>query len=136
MLADADAIHQVTHDHAKFPKPAETYKGLSRFGRVSSPLHSLVLSSFCPPQNIVATEGDEWRRHRKVSAPAFSERNNRMVWYTTIEIMNDLFDQIWDNKSVVEVPQLLEYTVNVRVYSMIPSFLHLSVTVDCVDGPK
>ena len=35
MIADADAIHQVTHDHAKFPKPAENYKGLARFGNVS-----------------------------------------------------------------------------------------------------
>lgn len=41
---------------ARFPKPIEQYKLLQFFGG-----------------NIVASEGDDWKRYRKISAPAFSE---------------------------------------------------------------
>lgn len=41
---------------ARFPKPVEQYGVLAFFGR-----------------NIVITEGDEWKKHRKISAPAFSD---------------------------------------------------------------
>lgn len=39
-----------------WPKPIHQYKVLTFFGR-----------------NIVASEGDEWKRYRKISAPAFSD---------------------------------------------------------------
>jgi hypothetical protein len=40
----------------RFPKPVRPYKMLSFFG-----------------SNIVTTEFDEWKRHRKIAAPSFSE---------------------------------------------------------------
>ena len=40
----------------KFPKPVEMYDVLKFFG-----------------SNIVTSEFDEWKQHRKVAAPAFSE---------------------------------------------------------------
>jgi cytochrome P450 len=40
----------------KYPKPVEQYKNINLFG-----------------DNIVSSEGDEWKRFRKISAPAFSE---------------------------------------------------------------
>ena len=40
----------------KFPKPSYHYKALKLLGG-----------------NIIAAEFDEWKRHRKVAAPAFSE---------------------------------------------------------------
>lgn len=39
-----------------FPKPIYRYRILLAFGG-----------------NIVASEGDEWKRHRKIGAPPFSE---------------------------------------------------------------
>ena len=46
----------MTSDRVRFPKPLEQYKVLSFFG-----------------SNIVITEDEEWKRQRKITAPAFSE---------------------------------------------------------------
>ncbi|KAF8895529.1 cytochrome P450 [Infundibulicybe gibba] len=74
-LADASAIKEVTSSRARFPKPIEKYDAILFFGR-----------------NIVGSEGDEWKKYRKISAPAFSERNNKLVWDETVKIVNGLFD--------------------------------------------
>ncbi len=92
-------LQQITAHRAKFPKPVEEYTALSFFGR-----------------NIVASEGEEWKRYRKVTAPAFSEvrtshinsrshsspkdlqPNNKLVWDETVRIMNGLFDDVWAGK--------------------------------------
>jgi cytochrome P450 len=46
----------ITLSRLRYPKPVVQYKSLMFYGR-----------------NIVASEGDDWKRMRKVSAPAFSE---------------------------------------------------------------
>ena len=46
----------MTFSRSRFPKPVEQYKVLTFFGR-----------------NIVASEGDEWKKYRKIAAPAFSD---------------------------------------------------------------
>ncbi|KAH8833183.1 cytochrome P450 [Flagelloscypha sp. PMI_526] len=53
-VAHAEAIKDITLNRSVFLKPA--YK------------------------NIVASEGHDWKRYRKISSPAFSPRNNRLVW--------------------------------------------------------
>jgi cytochrome P450 len=40
----------------RFPKPAREYDFVSIYGR-----------------NIIASEGEEWKKYRKICAPAFSE---------------------------------------------------------------
>ena len=47
---------EVIGARARFPKALDVYKLLSTFG-----------------SNILVTEGDEWKRQRKITAPAFSE---------------------------------------------------------------
>jgi hypothetical protein len=47
---------EVTTSRARFPKPVEQYSLLLIFG-----------------YNIVASEGETWKRYRKISAPAFSD---------------------------------------------------------------
>jgi cytochrome P450 len=54
----ADLIHQVTTRREDFPKPLASYKILDLFG-----------------SNVVTTEGQLWRMHRKVTAASFNERN-------------------------------------------------------------
>ena len=52
-----DIVAQVvTSSRARFPKPFEDYAALSFFGH-----------------NIVVSEGEEWKKYRKISAPAFSD---------------------------------------------------------------
>ncbi|GAA5866593.1 hypothetical protein JCM1840_002393 [Sporobolomyces johnsonii] len=35
--------------------------------------------------NLLTSEGVDWRRHRKISAPSFSEKNTAQVWETTMK---------------------------------------------------
>ena len=49
-------MQEVTTSRAKFPKPLKLYEVLAVFGK-----------------NIVVSEGEEWKKYRKIAAPAFSE---------------------------------------------------------------
>ncbi|KAF9039207.1 cytochrome P450 [Panaeolus papilionaceus] len=90
-LADADAIREVNSTRARFPKPLDQYEVLTFFGR-----------------NIVASEGEEWKKYRKISASAFSDRNNVLVWDETIKVVNDLFEGAWKGKTVISVENAVE----------------------------
>lgn len=59
-VGDADVAFEVTQRRNDFPKPLHQYKILDIYGR-----------------NVVTTEGAEWRMHRKITGPPFSERINR-----------------------------------------------------------
>ncbi|EMR87512.1 hypothetical protein ACHAPC_002532 [Botrytis cinerea] len=62
-VSNAEATHQITSRREAFPKPLESYRILEIFGR-----------------NVVTTEGIEWRGHRKISSPSFTEKNNALVF--------------------------------------------------------
>jgi cytochrome P450 len=62
-LADAKAIKAIMADRHMFPKPLELYRILSIYG-----------------ENVLITEGDEWKKHRKIVAPAFSEDTYVLDW--------------------------------------------------------
>ena len=51
-----DVLQTIFSLRLRFPKPVEGYELVSFFGK-----------------NIVTTEFSEWKRHRKIAAPAFSE---------------------------------------------------------------
>ncbi|KAH9899366.1 cytochrome P450 [Cubamyces lactineus] len=93
-IADAAVIQEILGARSRFPKPTEAYQLLAAFG-----------------SNILVTEGDVWKRQRKIAAPAFSERNNRLVWDETINIVEDMFKNVWGDKDVVEVGHILDMTV-------------------------
>ena len=61
--ADAAVIDQITKRRNDFPKPTELYVSLDLYGT-----------------NLVSTEGQAWRRQRKLVSPSFNEKNNRLVW--------------------------------------------------------
>jgi hypothetical protein len=82
--------------------------------------------------NIVASEGEEWKKYRKIAAPAFSEvrsdsrgrfvpnaeegcqKNNKLVWDETIRIVMDLFDNVWGDRSEVVMDHCVDITLPVR----------------------
>lgn len=67
-VANPGAIVDITTRRLDFPKPLEVYKTLQLYG-----------------ENVVVTEGQHWRRHRKVTTPSFSEKNNRVVWDESLQ---------------------------------------------------
>ncbi|EIM88971.1 cytochrome P450 [Stereum hirsutum FP-91666 SS1] len=98
-LSDAAAIKEVTMSRARFPKPVHQYRVLLLFGG-----------------NIVASEGDEWKRYRKVAAPAFSEKNNKLVWDETVKIMVDMFHTLWNDAPEVTVDHCIEITLPIALF--------------------
>jgi cytochrome P450 len=64
---DADVIAQMTTRRGDFPKPTEFYTNIDIFGK-----------------NVVSSEGQYWRHHRKIVAPPFAEKNNNLVWEESI----------------------------------------------------
>lgn len=111
---------EVTSSRTRFLKPlGDHYKPLKIFG-----------------PNILTSEGEEWKRYRKVVAPAFSDvslryhssrwsliytektnlqRNYRMVWDETVRIVNGFFDTAWGDREVVVVDDCLaDITLPVR----------------------
>ena len=77
--ASADVISQITTRKNDFPKPLEVYESIRIYGN-----------------NVVTSEGQVWRHHRKIASPPFSEKNNQLVWTETLEqgqaMINGWFD--------------------------------------------
>ncbi|KAI5475887.1 hypothetical protein MNV49_000720, partial [Pseudohyphozyma bogoriensis] len=80
MLADGQAIADVGSRPDVFGKPEVQYDVLCIWGG-----------------NLVAKDGAEWRRHRKVVGPTFTEANNKIVWNETIRICDLWFTQMDDS---------------------------------------
>jgi len=67
--ADADVIAQINARGNDFPKATQLYKHVDIYGK-----------------NVVSSGGATWRRHRSVTGPAFTEKNNQLVWKETLDI--------------------------------------------------
>lgn len=76
-VADALAVKEVS----RLPKNLEVYTTLQYFG-----------------SNLFAANGDEWRRQRKIVAPSFNEKNNKLIWNESIRLSFEIFD-VWGKDS-------------------------------------
>ncbi|KAG2123324.1 cytochrome P450 [Suillus cothurnatus] len=100
LIADVNVIKDIVWSRGgRFPKPLGQYTIITFFGK-----------------NIVVSEGDEWKRYRKIVAPAFSERNNRLVWDASIQIMLDLFDTMWAGQEEVVVNHSVDLTLPIALF--------------------
>lgn len=64
---DPSVISQIASRRSDFPKPTALYTSLDVYGK-----------------NIITTEGEQWRIHRKITSPPFAEKNNVLVWQETL----------------------------------------------------
>ncbi|KAI5122235.1 hypothetical protein M0805_007102 [Coniferiporia weirii] len=94
IIADPAVIKEMTSSRAKWVKPVEHYGLMSQFGG-----------------NILATEGDEWKKHRKIANPAFSESNNKRVWNEAVRITLDMINNVWENKAEVPIDNAVDITL-------------------------
>lgn len=110
-------LQEVTNSRARFPKPVHHYGVLSFYG-----------------DNIVASEGEQWKKYRKICAPAFSEaswlnfgrliclslfqslvqRNYSLVWDETVDVVRGLCDDHWEGRKVIEVDNFVDISLSVR----------------------
>lgn len=98
-VADPDVHSQITTRRNDFPKPIHIYKSLDIYGK-----------------NVVTTES-EWRRHRKLTSPPFTEKNNHLVWSETIERTQALVNS-WvgkDGKGNKTVDRIMDDTMRLSL---------------------
>lgn len=75
MVANAEAITQITTRREHFPKYTDMYSVLDQFG-----------------ENILTTEGSVWRMHRRITSPSFNERNAAFVFHESIRQAQGMVD--------------------------------------------
>lgn len=93
IVADADAAKALFTDRRSFGKPIQGQSLQSALDTLVAEIVEFedyeILKFFGP--NVVVTEGEEWRRHRKLTGPSFSEKNNAMVWDESRRIIEEWF---------------------------------------------
>ncbi|KAF4539638.1 Cytochrome P450 [Lasiodiplodia theobromae] len=84
-LRNAEAIHDVIQRERRhdFERPAELLAVLDVFG-----------------PNISTAYGQDWQRHRKVTATAFTEKTNRLVWDEALQQGRQMLD-FWESSGEV-----------------------------------
>lgn len=97
-IGDADIIKEITNDRVRFPKPLDAMEILRVYGA-----------------SVLTTEDEEWKKHRRISQPAFSERNIRLVWKAGTDVIEELMDDLWENKAEVRTNHALDITIQVAL---------------------
>lgn len=67
LIADAAAAQVLYKDWRSWIKDPMLYSMMEAFGR-----------------NVVSVNGNDWQRHRKITAPAFKEANSKLVWKASL----------------------------------------------------
>ncbi|KAK0214879.1 hypothetical protein IW262DRAFT_1278161 [Armillaria fumosa] len=103
-------LKDITNARVSFSKPLFLYQPLPTFG-----------------SNIVVSEGNTWKKYRKIKASAFSDRNNRFLWEESLNATKDLINTVWNDKDVVEVEDVVNFTLQIalHVISDIAGFGHI-----------
>ena len=65
--------------------------------------------------NLLTTEGEIWRRHRRIAAPAFNHRTYQNVWDTTADVYDEMSKKEgWNNVNEVRDVNINEITHKVN----------------------
>jgi cytochrome P450 len=66
-------------------------------------------------ENVVASEGEVWKRHRRITAPAFTQSAYEHVWKVTAGVYADINEKdAWLGRDVVDVTDINKLTHKVR----------------------
>ncbi|KAK5074652.1 putative P450 monooxygenase [Lithohypha guttulata] len=93
-------ISQITTRRNDFPKPTHIYTSLDIYGK-----------------NVVTTERDAWRRHRKATSPPFTEKNNHLVWDESIRQAKAMLSD-WlgkDSKGGQKIDRVMDDTMRLSL---------------------
>lgn len=64
-------------------------------------------------ENVVVTEGDIWKRHRKICVRPFSEQNNKLVWEESVRVTSEAL-AAWGDAPQVETAHAVQLTMKAR----------------------
>ncbi|KAI8803908.1 cytochrome P450 [Cladochytrium replicatum] len=82
-VANADAVREIALSRtSEFPKQVDLYEVLRIYGN-----------------NVVTAEGEEWKRHRRITGPHFNEKNNAYVHESTMRTLESLFAK-WKSENL------------------------------------
>jgi cytochrome P450 len=107
--SNAEANIQLTTRRNDFVKPVELYAIVDIFG-----------------PSILTTEGEEWKRHRKIVAPAFSEKSNSLVWKESLQQASRMVN-VWSKLEG-------NTTGNMKVNDTAPYTATMALHVICAAG--
>ncbi|KAI0047499.1 614/534 cytochrome P450 [Auriscalpium vulgare] len=112
-IADPVTIKEVTSQRARFPKPGHFYTIVT-----------------CLGPNIISAVGAQWKTYRKIATPAFSEKNNKLVWDETVLVVRGLFNTHWCDVLEITTDDVTEVTtaMAVQVFSAAAFGRHISWT--------
>ncbi|KAG0647532.1 Multidrug resistance fer6 [Hyphodiscus hymeniophilus] len=79
-VGDATATDSILSRRKDFVKPLELAKLIDVFG-----------------QSVISSEGSDWQRHRRITAPPFNERNSRLVWVEAMRQSKQMLEH-WNAK--------------------------------------
>lgn len=99
MICDADVADDVLGRVRKdFIKSKAMYGPLEIFG-----------------PNVDTVNGEEWARHRRITAPPFNERNSGMVWKESLRQAGDMLKS-WVGKGVKGVANTPDDTMTLALH--------------------
>ncbi|KAF8994051.1 cytochrome P450 [Cyathus striatus] len=63
--------------------------------------------------NLLLTEGDMWRAHRRIVGPAFSQKLYEFVWNESLHLYSEMVvHEGFEGKKVVDIPKIQKITFN------------------------
>lgn len=115
-LANAAAINEITTRKSDFPKPLRDYKLLEIYGR-----------------NLVSSEGEVWKHHRKIINPLFSEKCIQTVWTESLQQARSMLHywfkhENYDRSPTIDTVNEDVMRLSLHVISRVGFGVHLSWT--------
>ncbi|TFK27616.1 cytochrome P450 [Coprinopsis marcescibilis] len=119
-LADADVVREVTaSSRGRFVKPVEIYERTEIYG-----------------PHIISAEGEQWKKYKKLVSPAFTERNNRLVFKETVNILSELFEDVWRDKDIIELDHCTSLTYKIALLVLGAAVFGNKPSWETEPGPK
>ena len=73
--------------------------------------------------NVLSSEGEDWKRHRRIVAPAFNPTTYLNVWETTVNVYKDIIDkERWEGKDTITVNNFSVITHKVSTFTYLCLF--------------
>jgi cytochrome P450 len=94
IIVTPDENHLVVGDTQGCDQILRLYRNWTKNNRFNDPLNTF-------GRNLGTVDGEEWQKHRKITAVAFNDRNNALVWQESVKQSKQML-ATWLSASVVQ----------------------------------